>query len=134
MGSVQARPRRRKAVRVAGVVTGMTTGTALAVAATTPVTAGTNGQHVVVFKSLINANYVQVCGKNQASHWTCTSVQHDPTTPGSFPRYWFKSFVNVWGWTTYAPGRPANYGHKSDCYVDSVNNSSNWSICNINPL
>jgi hypothetical protein len=125
---------RKKVRRVATALTGIAGGVVLAATAITPAMAGTNGQQVVVETSIgVNAYYLQVCGPNQNNTWVCTPVEHNPSganTAFDFTGWWFKGDVNVWGWTSYAAGKPADYSHQG-CYVPVDNNTNYWA-CGLN--
>lgn len=122
--------------RVATALTGLAGSALVAVGGTIPAEAGGNGQQVAVITSIgVNAYYLQVCGHNQNSTWVCTPVEHNSAgadTDFSFPGWWFKGNVNVWGWNSYAPGKPATYGFRSDCYVNPTNSQTNYSLCYLN--
>ena len=129
MKSSDRQDTRKKVRRVATALTGIAGATVFAAAGTTPAMAGNNGQQVVVETSIgINAYYLQVCGPNQNGTWVCTPVDHNPSganTAFTFNGWWFKGYVNVWGWKSYAKGKPADYSHPG-CYVPTQNNTNYW--------
>lgn len=120
---------RKKVRRVATAMTIIAGGTVLAAAATTPAVAGNNGQQVAVITSIgVNAYYLQVCGPNQNGTWVCTPIRYNPSGDNSsytFDGWWFKGNVNVWGWTSYSAGKPADYSHRG-CNVPAHNNTNYW--------
>jgi hypothetical protein len=89
---------RRKAMRVATALTGMTGLAGGAVLAATPADAGANGQHVQVCGAHPGW-WVSVKGPNQSGNFTSTRIRKVVAADGcyTFTAYWFKGDTTAYG-------------------------------------
>jgi hypothetical protein len=131
MEKSQDRPKGKRFMRTAAILTGMTGLAAggLTAAGATPAFAGTNGQHVYPCATIVPVNsWVDIYGENQNGRGTALRnvyVTHNQCTEGPLVNeYWWKGWVNL-VWRVASTGE--SYASTS-CYVPP-NYYYNWVGC-----
>lgn len=114
------RPRGRRMLRTATVLTGLSGLAATGLAAAGPASAGSNGQQVYFLD--LSSSHVQICGYNQYNSHLCTPWF--PATPGAYyymHNYWWVGRIWIYGYNVSA--------QNSACRVPRSSPRSDWYPC-----